>query len=270
MIRKLINNYINKEISLDDEIALLFSGGMDSLSILLSCLDVGIKPTLYTFYLDNYVSEDILSSRRIADLFDLKLEEIIIDTARIDLLADVRYIIKTFNTSKKTAIQCIHPFLYVIPRIKEECVLSGLCADELYGTPRSMAKYHKDIDFFKKIREDKNKDLYSSSYKYIKDLMCKNNKIFLAPFKTDKDIVSYMLSLNYKELHSPKQKNIVYEDYKDYIERYKLYRRNNNLQCCSKIREWHDILLTNKEVNTNNFKSVVGVYNSIYKGVKNI
>ena len=30
-------------------VALLFSGGLDSLSLLLSCIDVGIKPHLYSF-----------------------------------------------------------------------------------------------------------------------------------------------------------------------------------------------------------------------------
>ena len=41
----------------NEEVALLFSGGMDSLSLLLSCLDVGITPHLYTFKLKNIEKE---------------------------------------------------------------------------------------------------------------------------------------------------------------------------------------------------------------------
>lgn len=268
MLKKIINKYILETIK-SDEVAILFSGGMDSLSLLLSCLSVGLKPKLYTFTLDNYESEDMKKSKEISKIYDLDLIEVKINTTKINLITDIEYIINLFDVKRKTQIQCIHPFLYVIPKIKESVILSGLCADDLYGSSRSMFKISKDDKQFYNKRCELYNNIQSSSYVFIKKIAEMNDKVFIAPYKECDEIASYMLSKNYKELNSPKQKNVMYESYKEDLDKYKLYRRNSNLQCNSKIREWHDELLLNKKVNKNNYKSVVGVYNQIYKEVKN-
>ena len=59
----------------------------------------------------------------------------------------------------------------------------------------------------------------------------------------------------------------MYESYKVELDKYKLYRRNSNLQVNSKIREYHNLLLLT-DLNTRNYKSVVGIYNSMYKQIK--
>lgn len=264
MLRSLINEYLIENVH-DGNVAVLFSGGLDSLSILLSCLDVGINPHLYTFRLSNYESEDSKSSKRIADIFDLPLTEVILDVENINLVEDIKTIMNMFNVKKKTQIQCIQPFLYVIPQIQERYILSGLCADDLYGTARSIAKLSKNKDIFDETRRQKHFDIESSSYKFIEELCRAKNRIFIAPYKQCDDIYNLMINKSYKELHSPKQKNITLTAYKDYIDKYNLYRRNSNLQCDSKIREWHNTLLLDKDVNTLNHKGIVGVYNNIYK-----
>lgn len=269
MLKNMINKYLLEQDIRTEKVALLFSSGMDSLSILLSCLEVGIKPRLYTFYLDNHESDDVKRSREVAEILNLDLTEIRIDTNKVNLESDIGLIIKTFKTKRKTAIQCIHPFLYVIPKIKEKYILTGLCADDLYGTSRSMAKLGNDYKKFDEIRLKRRNDQTASSYCYIKKIANDNKKILLVPYKENEEIISYMLGLNYKEMNSPKQKNIMYDDYKDILEEYKLYRRNSNLQCDSKIREWHDTLLENKNINLKNNKSVVAIYNNIYKEVFN-
>ena len=94
-MREIINKQL-KEYR-DKDIALLFSGGLDSLSILLSCIDVGISPHLYTFRLEDYVSEDIKSSRKIKDIFNLEYTEVIIKKDVEQLKLDVKNIIEKFN-----------------------------------------------------------------------------------------------------------------------------------------------------------------------------
>lgn len=266
MIRKLITNYLNENIKNKESVAILFSGGMDSLSILLSCIELGIKPTLYTFYLDTFISDDIKQSRKISNIFDLRLIEVEIKTKEIDLLKDVEYIIKKFKTNRKTAIQCIQPLLYLMNEVTEEYILTGLCADDLFGTPRSMAKYSNNIEIFNDLRISKFNNKYSSSYEYLKIICKETDKGLIAPYKEDVNIFNYMMKLTYKEMNSPKQKNIIYEDYQE-IKENSLYRRNNNLQCGSKIREWHDNLLLNVDINYKMFKSVTGIYNQIFNGM---
>ena len=260
-MRKIINDFLEEKITDKDSVAILFSGGLDSLSLLLSCLDVGIKPKLYTFYLEGYESSDIKSSRRISEIFNLKLIEIPIKENINALVYDIEYIIKTFRTYKKTAIQCIHPFLYIKPYIKEKYVLSGLCADDLYGTSKHMSIISKDIEKFNSERIKKIGDESASGYKYIKSIY--GDRIFIAPYKECKELIEYFLNLNYKEMNSPKQKNTTYVSYQGEIDRFKLYRRNENLQCASKIREYHDLLLKT-ELNIGNNKIVTPIYRNIY------
>lgn len=265
MIRKFINDSLQNNVLDKNSVAILFSGGMDSLSLLLSCLDIGIKPVLYSFYLNNYESEDIKASRKIASTYNLSLNEIVIDDEDVgQLIEDVKYIIKTFNVYKKTQVQCIYPFLYIIPKIKEKYVLTGLCADDLYGTPRSVAKYYNDFDKFNTIRDNDINDLNSSSYFQIKALVEINNKVLIAPYKQNINLVEYFRQFNYKQMNSPKQKILTYQDYKHEIDKHGLYRRNSNLQCNSKIREFHDKLL-NTNLNIKNYKVVFPIYKNLYK-----
>ena len=261
-MRKIMNNFLENEIKDKNSVAILFSGGLDSLSILLSCLDIGVKPTLYTFYLETYESSDIKSARRIADLFGLSLTEVPIKQEISTLISDVEYIVNRFHTYKKSAVQCIHPFIYAKRYIKEKYVLSGLCADDLYGTSKHMSIISKDYEQFQNERTKKVKDPISSGYKYIKSIF--NDKIFIAPYKECKELIDYFMSLNYKSMNSPKQKYITYTSYRDEIERYGLYRRNENLQCASNIREYHDDLLKTN-LNTNGYKIVTPIYRRIYQ-----
>ncbi|MFJ8528450.1 asparagine synthase-related protein [Bacillus sp. NPDC094106] len=268
MLKQYINQCLEERIYDKNSVALLFSGGMDSLSLLLSCLESGIRPTLYTFYLKSYTSSDIECSRKIADIFDLQLIEIPIeDTSVTQLEADVRLIIKTFDVKKKTAIQCIYPFLYVTPAIKETFALTGLCADDLYGTPRSMAKHAKDMERFDEIRDKRIYDDSASSYKQIKQLLKMYDKEMVAPYKESDMLIQYLRSMTYKEMNSPKQKIPAYLSYQKEIEYYELYRRNENLQCSSRIREWHDSLLATSLNLNNQFKTIVSLYNHLHKEI---
>lgn len=248
------------------EVALLFSGGLDSLSLLLSCMDVGIKPHLYSFKLEGVESDDIKASRKIANIYGLAYTEVVIP--KCNLLKDVKYIIGKYGVKKKTQVQCIHPFIYVVKEVKEDIVLSGLCADDVYGTSRKMQEVgRKDDEAFYKVRLEKHNDIEASSYKYIKDVFEEVGKSFVAPYKDNAILVNYLLSKGFDELHKPKLKGLTYGCYKAEIDAYKLYRRNSGLQVNSGIREWHDELL-NMPINSKGYKSVVGIYNTIYKSIR--
>ncbi|MCC0705113.1 hypothetical protein IC213_18820 [Clostridioides sp. ES-S-0049-02] len=262
-MRTIINSQL--ETLKNQKIAILFSGGMDSLSLLLSCLDLHIKPHVYSFRLSSHESQDIISVRKIINIFDLEYTEIVINNNLENLIYDASYIIKTFEVKKKTQVQCIHPFLYMVKEIKEKFILTGLCADDIYGTSRKMQVLGRknELDFYEK-RLKKHKDIESSSYKFIKELFKIYNKNLIVPYKENNKLVKLLLSKTYNELHMPKQKNLTYENYKYEIDKYDLYRRSSNLQVNSALREWHDLLLKT-DLNIKEYKSVVGIYNVIYK-----
>lgn len=265
-MRKLINKKIEKYK--DQKVALLFSGGMDSLCVLLSCLEVGIKPHLYTFKLKSYDSEDYFSAVRISNIFNLELTVIEIeDNDTNKLIEDIKFIIKKFKVKKKTTIQCIYPFLYVVDKIEEKVILSGLSGDILHGTMRKMQMLGRvDEGAFNSMRLEYLNNEELDNYCYIKQIFTEQDIKFVDVYRYNKDLIDFFMSKRFKELNSPKQKNVAYESYKKEIDEYDLYRRPTSLQCNSKIREWHDTLLNTSE-NINNNKRVTAIYNRYYKEI---
>src|SRR5690606_17923619 len=248
-----------------DDVALLFSGGTDSLTCLFSLLDLNIKPTLYSFHLEEVIHKDIDVSKIVSKYYNLKHEIIEIKKDINQLKEDVKYIVNTFNVTRKTNVQCIYPFVHIVPKIKENIIVTGLCADDLYGTSKGVAiKGSKNKMIFDEIRLKTLRNLDSSAYRPIKELVEQiHGKQFIAPYRNN-EVIEYMMSLSWEEMNKPKQKQLALNAYGDYFEVLRVYRRNVSLQVGSKIREWHNELL-NTELNKNKRKRVDEIYKDLGK-----
>lgn len=266
MLKNYIEEYLNNEIKDKKNIAVLFSGGTDSLTCLFSLLNLGIKPTLYSFHLESVIHRDIEVSMKVAKHFKLKHEIVSIPESIDQLQRDVIHLTQVMNLQRKTNVQCTYPFLHVLPRIKEKYVVSGLCADDLYGTSKSMSiKYANDKEGFDKARVKTFANQLSSAYASIKQVVESYNKVFLAPYRNEK-VIDYFMNKTWKELNSPKQKQVAVDSYKEYFDELNVYRRNVNLQVGSKIREWHNELI-NTELNKNKRNRVDEIYKDLHKEV---
>lgn len=266
MLKQLIINSISSKIN-NDDIAILFSGGTDSLTCLFSCLELGIKPKLYSFYLEGEIHKDIEISKQVAEYYNLEHNIIEIKKDKEQLIKDVKFLIKEYKIYRKTNVQCTYPFLHVLPKIKEKYVLTGLCADDLYGTAKSVIiKASKDKNIFDKIRNKTLSNLDSSAYRSIKELVeTTYGKTFIVPYR-EQNIIDYFMTLSWEELNKPKQKQIALDSFKTYFDKQNIYRKNSNLQVGSKIREWHNELL-DSELNINGRKRVDEIYKDYYKEV---
>jgi asparagine synthetase B (glutamine-hydrolysing) len=264
-LREFINEYFSNKITDKQSVSLLFSGGTDSLTCLFSLLDLGIKPKLYSFHLENIIHDDIVISKQVSDYYQLQHEIIEIKRDIRQLKNDVQYLIPAFNITRKTNVQCTYPFLHVLPHIEEQYVVTGLCADDLYGSAKSVTiKAAKDKTVFDEIRNKTFDNLYSSAYKPIKELV-ENvyNKTLIAPYREPK-IIDFFMQFSWSELNKPKQKQLSLTAYEDFFSRQNIYRRNNNLQVGSKIREWHsELVLT--DINKYNRRRVDEIYKDLGK-----
>lgn len=179
---------------------------------------------------------------------------------------DVFKIIKEYKTAKKTAVQCIHPFIYIMPTVKEKDIISGLYADDLYGTSRKGniigRRSKKEFDEYRR------KQLAQKDYScvYIKECARKYGKNLITPF-VGGFTEEYLMSLDWKEMNGKRPKMIAVKAFEDYYMKNAWYRKNSNLQVNSGIREYHDLLL-NTPMNKRKNKSVTGIYNDILKGVQ--
>ena len=126
MIDKLLIEQIEEQTS-DKEVAVLLSGGVDSLSTAFCAQRMGKKITAYTFHLAGNQSYDAKKAAEVAKQFgwDIHVIEVPIDNLQDDFMR----LVKEVRCKKKTHFECCFPFLYVYPEIKENVVLSGWAAD---------------------------------------------------------------------------------------------------------------------------------------------
>jgi len=61
-LRQLLKQEISKDLP-NEPVALLFSGGTDSLTVLWTLMELGAKVTCYTFHLSYFISNDARASK---------------------------------------------------------------------------------------------------------------------------------------------------------------------------------------------------------------
>ena len=126
MLKKLIKKHIENTIPKNEKVAVMFSGGLDSLSVLLSALELGYEVKLYTFHLKGVISKDLETARKVSKHYKLELHEVEISDNLDLLIDDLKYLIKTHDLKKKTQFQVMHPMKHLCEAIKEDYVLKDV------------------------------------------------------------------------------------------------------------------------------------------------
>lgn len=118
----------------DKTVALLLSGGLDSVSVGLALEKAGKMVRAYTFHLEGYPSKDLRKTVTIADRFGWPLTVITVPTANV--ANDFIRLAVEQSCRKKTQFEVTFPLLYVMPCIEEAEVWTGWNADDHYGNTR--------------------------------------------------------------------------------------------------------------------------------------
>lgn len=249
------------------DVGLLLSGGVDSSLVLFSLLELGVKPNCYTFVVDGYESKDVETSVKMANHFGLNLEIIKIPNTIEKLMYDTVNIVRRFKTGRQITIQCMHPLIHTIPKVKEKVLFNGLNADGLYGASRTCAVQGKDNqERFNELRWEYmfGKDL---SDFYIKDYIESFGIKSIDPYRAE-EIIKFFKPMSWRDMHSPREKNIAYEAFNDYYDKapFKMFRRGKNYQIESKVKQFHEQLL-DSSLNTRNRKATQWLYKDIYESI---
>jgi len=248
--RAILRDVIAEQLGSDSKpVALLFSGGTDSLVILWTLLDLEVRVVCYTFKLEQNESEDFKAAQLACKTWNTPLIEVTIPyQSTTNLLTELRQLIGWMQTDRKTAIECTWPFTYIVPRIKEEQVWCGLNADDLWGSSREMAiRYSKKPEEFQAKRLALLVDPYTAAWYYIERLFTESSprKVLLSPYRHPR-VIEYLLSFNWRELNRPKQKMPAYTAFEKEFSQAPIWRKNDNLQCGSGIREYLARLLSHQ------------------------
>ena len=134
-LRGIFLETVEEQVGNHDEVGLMLSGGVDSNSILYALLELDIGVSPYTFYMENYESQDLFASRNICRKYGLELTEV--EIPRANVINDFKTLYK-YGCHKKTQFETKIHYLYVFPKVRERLLFYGLCADSWYGLRRNV------------------------------------------------------------------------------------------------------------------------------------
>lgn len=257
------------------DLPILLSGGIDSATILFAAKELGWSPRCITFHLDN-MSTDALTSISMAETLGCKIDLIKIPTTLDKVHEDVLQVIG-MGTSRKVFVQCMHPFLYMVPHIKSlgwDKAYWGMCSGSLVGDSREA--------FFAHHRSNEEWNEYRATAAAKTELDPENvsegwmniqfEKYYgfegISPYR-HKPLYDNILSRTFEELHRPKNKILYVKAFQSFWDlNKKWYRPHDNLQINSGLRDLHEKLKFLPEYKHLNAKSVSKVYNYIYQNTK--
>lgn len=264
-LRPLLLKSLKEKLNGSKDVAILYSGGFESFSCLCLCLELGIKPHLYTFYLEGIESYDIRKARNDAQVFHVPFTEVKIPNDYGRLKEDVFWLIEALKTTRKTVIQCTHPLLYALPEIDEEYVIIGLERGRPWGlNQKGTTAGYKGLEAFNEYRNFAIEEQKRNSIHYIVNMINENHTC-VRPYDDD-EVNDWFMARTYKELNSPHAKQPILDEFAKEHKACVLTLKHASYQVESGIREFHNLLLDDTELNPNHqYKSVVGVYNHIQK-----
>lgn len=252
-VKKVLKNTIKP---INEKFAILLSSGIDSRSIFFESIEQKKDFECYTFRLENVFSTDFLEAKSLCEQYGIKHNEIILPDS-IEVLKKDLIILKDLGAKKKTDFECFWPFLYIYKAVKESVIISGLAADGHFCISKKGMIHFKDKpDVFRKIT------FGNPGYcQAVLHINYNEGKKHLTPYLSQ-EMINEFKGTSWDQINKPKQKNSIIEPYKSYLENIKLYKHQSYQLGDSGISD-HFKKLLKTELNTNNFKSVVSIYNRI-------
>tara|TARA_B100000131_G_scaffold186016_1_gene179057 strand:+ start:61 stop:888 length:828 start_codon:yes stop_codon:yes gene_type:complete len=258
MIDKLLMNNIEKNVP-DNKIALLLSGGVDSMSIGFSAHRLGKKVTAYSFKTDKHNSYDYNKAEEVANIMGWNF---IGTTVPVNnLKEDFFKLLDNYNCEKKTQFECTYPFLYVYPKIKEKYVLSGLGADGYHGLSKKVCIHFKEPkELFDKFRLDYFHNTPNIGGVLQQKMLAKNyNKTYIHPYLWCKEIEDFFLSKSWEELNKPQQKKYIRISFEKEFAKVGKVKKHLNLQLDSQVNQIFESLLDDEDINFKNRSRVMDI-----------
>jgi asparagine synthetase B (glutamine-hydrolysing) len=263
MMRKLLKQSISELIGNCKKIGLHFSGGTDSLCMLFSCLDLGVKPTLYTYYLKGNVSEDLQMARDVKSAFSVPLVEVPCPANMEYLERDVKYLLKQYDIKGSVNLQCCWGQLHLRCVVGEKLILNGSGVDGLYGVYKHMLMkgIRKDKRLFDIEREKYHNDPYADGIRYCEEMYIEYGIRVVFPYMSNA-IYNYLTNLSWDEMNKPCYKYIIVKDYEEYFKQHEIYRKRGSQNLVSGIKQFHEKLLSRK-INKNKRTRLLDLYRDI-------
>ena len=263
---------VEQSTNMVKNVAVALSSGIDSTAIMFALLELKKHVRAYTFHVEGVVSQDLTHARANAETFGVELVECVIP--RGVHLQGVFRLIDKYRLKKKTDIECVYPFLYLLPKVKEVLMLTGHGADKHFCiSKRAMIHFRHTLEKMNEFRNDTEADIYQRT---VLGEIALNEWIVkvYSPFP-EPEMVKYFSTKTWDEINRPKQKQTLTDMFPDQFAKIKRFN-HTNLQCGdSMIREVFEPMLDDVILNKNKRTRMVDLYRDLFlafhpkKGSKN-
>ncbi len=247
-------------------VAVALSGGIDSTACLFALQELDKDVRAYTFHIDGHESTDLRVSRDVCRTFNVPLTTVALPTDIGTIKQDTYAIVNGLGYTKKTNVECIWPFMYMLPEIDEAQLVTGACADGHFCISReAMLNVKGDVEKMDQFRAG----LFGNpDYAQIRKVeqLAKQYEIHdvRVPFY-NRRFVSMFMGTDWETINKPKQKQPILNAYPARFSKVRT-RTHTNLQTGdSKIQDQFMKLL-NTDWNINDWKTPVGIYNALDRG----
>lgn len=246
----------------DDDVALLLSGGVDSISCGVTAHDLGKSVRAYSFRLDSNDCSDHQKAREVCEYMGWKFTSIIVPTG--DLRADL-FRLRDLGCTKKTHFECLFPFLYVYPHIQEQIIITGWAADGYFGLSRAAqlkwncraSKRHLD-DF----RDDYFQPDNCAGLQPLLSLTKSHSKTLVTPY-LDAEVRAFFYQFDWDQLNRPQEKHHIRDSFRIFSDLH--IPRHSNLQLNSGIPSHFENLLSDTSINPSGYRSVQALLQAFTK-----
>ena len=243
----------------DQDVAVLFSGGIDSLTCAFAAERAGKTVHCYTFFVDGQHSADSKSAIEICE--QLNWELTLVDVPVNNIKEDFLKLIRDYDCVKKTQVECTWGFMYLFPMIKERVVISGVTADGLYGNTRKATQHYRHT---KELFDSYRKDYFTGNPGGINQLqkLCDEyDKTFIAPYY-DERVREWAFKFDHREMRGKKPALDCFSEFK----KLKKVRQHASLQLIAGIPTHFEKLLEDNQLNVYNRKTIMHLVNDVAKG----
>ena len=248
----------------EQSVAVSFSGGTDSTCLLLSLLELGFRPSLYTYTVEGFDSPDLQRAQMMSDLYDLPLVVCTIPSNIDSLICDVRRLIAD-GIQGKVCTQCMHGHYYVAPEVRETVIVNGSGIDGPSGAYCNLAIIGnwKNQILFDQARQKHLDNPNDDAMVYQTECYARQGVEVIYPYRQE-NIIESLMALSWQEINRPKRKWFILRDYWPEIPpRY--FRPRGSQQVMAGTRELHNKLLRTP-LNRMGRKRVDEIYKDIAAG----
>ena len=201
---------------LPEQIAVATSGGIDSSALVVSALEAGLTPTVFSFAFEGHPSTDFLYAEKLAKHFGVYFAPVYLPTSQEKITAALRLLTRSYKLKKKARIECTFPFLFLADAVQAagiSTLVTGLCADGHFGLSKTaMIHFREPQAKFDAFRHDYFSDPDAGGRKGITAVCNAANVRLVNPYY-DTRVFKLFIGRPWDELNKPRQKEAIRSEY---------------------------------------------------------